>query len=197
MSDVRSGMRLRLIAILAPAIALALGSFWLQEVLRRSASDFIANPQRSEPDFFVEKFSYVKLAKTGHVQYHFSGAKLTHNPQDDSYDIMLPVINNLGEARAPMTIRAESARVNSDNSQIHLHDDVRLDRPASATTEPLHARSEYMLVLPDDDVIKTDKPVEITVGQSTLTGTGMFANNATREFRLTSNVHGTYQAPQR
>jgi lipopolysaccharide export system protein LptC len=49
-------------------------------------------------------------------------------------------------------------------------------------------------VLPDDDVVQTDKPVEITMGQSKLNGTGMFANNATRELRLSSNVHGTYQA---
>jgi lipopolysaccharide export system protein LptC len=39
--------------------------------------------------------------------------------------------------------------------------------------------------------------VEITLGQSKLTGTGMMANNATRELRLTSNVHGTYQASAR
>jgi lipopolysaccharide export system protein LptC len=45
--------------------------------------------------------------------------------------------------------------------------------------------------------VKTDKPVVITTGQAKLTGTGMVANNATRELHLTSNVHGTYQAPAR
>ncbi|WP_247869638.1 LPS export ABC transporter periplasmic protein LptC [Herbaspirillum sp. ST 5-3] len=180
-----------------PAIALALGSFWLLEVMRRSASDFIPNQERSEPDFYVEKFSYVKLGKTGKVQYHFSGAKLTHNPKDDSYDITLPVINNLGEATMPMTMRSERAHVNSDNSRIQLFNNVQVDRPASATSQHLHATSEYLLVLPDDEVMKTDEPVEITVGASTLSGVGMFADNATREFRLTSNVHGTYQVPQR
>jgi lipopolysaccharide export system protein LptC len=54
-----------------------------------------------------------------------------------------------------------------------------------------------MLLLPDEDVMQTDKPVEILFGQSKLTGTGMFANNATRELRVSSNVHGTYQVPAR
>jgi lipopolysaccharide export system protein LptC len=193
----RAGLRFRILAIALPAIALALGSFWLLEVMRRSASDFIPNQERSEPDFYVEKFSYVKLGKTGKVQYHFSGAKLTHNPKDDSYDITLPVINNLGEETMPMTMRSERAHVNSDNSRIQLFNNVQIDRPASATTQHLHATSEYLLVLPDDEVMKTDEPVEITVGASTLSGVGMFADNATREFRLTSNVHGTYQVPQR
>jgi lipopolysaccharide export system protein LptC len=193
----RSTMRFRLMAILAPTIALALGSFWLLEVMRRTAGDFLPSPQRSEPDFYVEKFNYVKMSKTGSAQYHISGTRLTHNPEDDSYDITLPVINNLGNVQAPMTIRSERAQVNSDNSQVHLYDNVHMDRPASPTNEPMHAKTEYLLVLPDDDVMRTDKPVELTLGRSKLTGTGMMANNATRELRLTSNVHGTYQASAR
>jgi lipopolysaccharide export system protein LptC len=193
----RSTMRFRLMAILTPTIALALGSFWLLEVMRRTAGDFLPSPQRSEPDFYVEKFNYVKISKTGSAQYHISGTRLTHNPEDDSYDITLPVINNLGNVQAPMTIRSERAQVNSDNSQVHLYDNVHMDRPASPTNEPMHAKTEYLLVLPDDDVMRTDKPVELTLGRSKLTGTGMMANNATRELRLTSNVHGTYQASAR
>lgn len=192
-----SARRFRLVAILAPLIALALGSFWLFEVMRRATSDAIPNPQRKEPDFYVEKFSYLKMAKTGEAQYHVSGARMTHNPLDDSYDITLPVINKLGKEQGPMTMRAERAKVNSDNSEVHMVDNVRMDRPATADSEAMHAQSEYLLLLPDEDVVKTDKPVEIIVGKSKLTGTGMVANNATREFRLASNVHGTYQAPQR
>jgi lipopolysaccharide export system protein LptC len=189
----------RFLMTLFPLIVLALGSFWLSEVMRRAANDVIPNPDRVESDFYVEKFSYVKMAKTGVAQYHFTGAKLTHNPQDDSYDIVQPVVTNIGNgnAQSPVTMRAKRGRVNSDNSQVHLYDNVRMDRPASATGDAIHVRSEYLLVLPDDDVVKTDKLVEIVTGQSKLTGTGMFANNATREFRLTSNVHGTYQAPPR
>jgi len=186
--------RVRFLVIMAPLIALALGSFWLYEVMRRTASDFIPTPERKEPDFYVEKFSYIKLTKTGNAQYHFSGEKLTHNPQDDSYDITMPVISKLGNAQAPLTLRAKRARVKSDNSEVHLHDNVHMDRPASSTSESLRVRSEYLLLLPDEEVVKTDKSVIINFGSSTLTGTGMFANNATREFRLTSNVHGTYQA---
>ena len=182
---------------LAPLVVLALASFWLYEVMRRATDAAEPSPERSEPDFYVEKFSYVKLSKTGTAQYHFSGERLTHNPQDDSYDIVNPVVNNISNADAPMTIRAKRARVNSDNSQVHLYDNVRMDRPGSATVEPVRIRTEYMLVLPDDDVMKTDKAVEITTDRAKLTGVGMVANNATGEFNLTSNVHGTYQAPVR
>jgi lipopolysaccharide export system protein LptC len=185
-------------AMLALMIALALGSFWVLEVLRRGAGDFVPNIARSEPDFYVEKFSYVKLSSTGEARYHISGTRLTHNPKDDSYDIQQPLVSNLSKSNpAPTTLRAERARIDSDYSKVHLYNDVHMDRPASPTSDPLHVKSEYLLVLPDDDVVQTDKPVNITSGRSTLTGVGMFLNNATREFRLSSNVHGTYQAPTR
>lgn len=187
----------RLVMILAPLIVLALGSFWLLEVFRRAAGDYVPSRTRTEPDFYVENFNYVKIAPDGKAQYHFSGAKLTHNPQDDSYDIEQPVVSSVGKSAHPMTVRSETAHVNSDNSEVHMYRHVELDRPPSADTEHLHARSEYLLVLPDDDVMKTDKPVEITLGKSVLTGVGMLANNATREFRLMSKVHGTYQPSAR
>lgn len=189
--------RFRFFMTLAPLVVLALASFWLYEVMRRATESDMPAPQRSEPDFYVEKFRYVKLSKTGAAQYHFAGDRMTHNPQDDSYDIVRPVMRNMSNAESPMTVRAERARVNSDNSQVHLYDNVLMERPASANAEPLEVRSEYMLVLPDDDIVQTDKRVDISLGRSKLTGTGMQANNATRELRLTSNVHGTYQPPVR
>ena len=119
----------RLVMILAPLVVLALGSFWLLEVTRRATSDAIPNRKRTEPDFYVEQFNYVKIAQDGKAQYHFSGAKLTHNPQDDSYDITKPVVSSVGKSAPPMTIRSETAHVNSDNSEVHMYRDVELDRP--------------------------------------------------------------------
>jgi lipopolysaccharide export system protein LptC len=189
--------RMRFLLIVVPLVMLALGSFWLYEVMRRAATDTPPDPNRSGPDFFVENFSFIKMSTSGTAQYHVAGTKLTHNPQDDSYDVALPVVSNFGNPQTPMTMRAERGRISNDNSQVDLYDNVRVDRPASPTTQAMRVRSDYLRVLPDDDVVKTDRPVEIIVGQSKLTGTGMWANNATRELNLTSNVHGTYQAPPR
>lgn len=193
----RSRGRFRMMTILVPVIALALASFWMLEVMRRSAEDFVPSPPRTEPDFYVDQFSYVKMSRTGEAQYHISGARLTHNPQDDTYAVQRPVIRILRSAEEPMVINAQRAWVNSDNSEIHLFDDVHMERPATANRDRLQLRSEHIVALPDEDVMKTDKPVDIKLGKSTLRGTGMFINNATREFRLSSNVHGTYQPPVR
>ncbi|HVL77227.1 MAG TPA: LPS export ABC transporter periplasmic protein LptC [Noviherbaspirillum sp.] len=193
----RHQSRFRLVAILAPVIALALASFWVVEVMRRGADDFIDRGQRAEPDFYVEQFNFVRMSRTGDAQYHVAGTRLTHNPLDDSYDVQEPVVRALRGGEEPMTVRAERAWINSDTSEIHLHENVHMDRPASGSQERLQLHSQHMIVFPDDDVMQTDKPVKITRGKSTLFGTGMYANNATREFKLHSRVHGTYQPPPR
>jgi lipopolysaccharide export system protein LptC len=193
-----NGRHFRSLTMLALLTALALGSFWLFEVIRRGGEDLFPQAERTEPDFYLENFSYVKISRaTGKTAYHFAGAKMLHNPQDDSYDIVAPVITNRSEGKPPTTLRGDRATANSDYSQVNVYDNVRMDRPASADSQSMALRSSHLLILTDEDVVKTDVPVEITVGQSVLNGTGMWANNATRELRLSSNVHGTYQAPPR
>jgi lipopolysaccharide export system protein LptC len=196
MSAYSSG-RFRLIAVLAPTIALALASFWVVEVMRRSGGDMATAAQRTEPDFYVEQFNYVKMSRTGEAQYHLSGTRLTHNPADDSYDVARPVVRSTRSNTEPMIITAQRAWINSDSSEVHLFDDVHIDRPPDPEHERMQLRSQHLVILPDDDAMQTNKPVIITQGNSRLTGTGMYVNNATREFRLRSNVHGTYQSPQR
>lgn len=186
------------LTVLALLTALALGSFWLFEVIRRGGDEASQQPQRTEPDFYLENFSYVKISRaTGKTSYHFSGARLVHNPADDSYDITAPVITNRSEGKPPTTLRGDRGTANSDYSEVNLYENVRMDRPAAPGSREMHLRSSHLLILPDEDVVKTDVPVEITVGESVLNGTGMWANNATRELRLANNVHGTYQAPPR
>lgn len=192
-----SSGRFRLVAILAPLIAIALTSFWVVEVMRRSSTDVIDSGVRSEPDFYVEMFNYVKMSTEGDAQYYVSGSRMTHDPVHDSYDIVEPAVRSVRSVGEPMKITARRAWVNSDSSEIHLFDDVHIDRPATPERERLQLHSQHLVVLPDDDVMKTDKPVKITHGKSTLTGTGMVANNATGVFTLHNDVHGTHQPPSR
>jgi len=196
MKDLRSSDRIRLLLTLILAIALALGSLWVLRVMQRGVDDSMPDKPRTDPDYFVEKFKFVKMESTGQVQYAIAGARFTHNPQDSTYEIQLPVIKSLDKKQPPTTIRADRAVAEENNSKIHLFDNVLLNRPASGKNEHFRMKSDYVMAMIDDDVVVTDKPVEIALGSSILTGTGMYINNATREFRLSSKVRGTYLAPR-
>lgn len=197
MTSKRTSDRFRLLVLIALATALALGSFWLFDVMRRSIDDTLPAIVRTEPDYTVEKFSLVRLSKTGEARYNISGIKLTHFPQTDSYEIEQRLLKNFRAERPPLTLRAKRAVADPGNSKIQLYDDVQMDRPASPVSQQFHLTSEYLLVLPDDDVMQSDKAVDITLGTTHLTGVGMFANEATREFRLAGQVRGQFQAARR
>jgi lipopolysaccharide export system protein LptC len=195
MSEGRPANRFRLAIMVALGVAITLGSFWVLEVMRRGTMDAFPSTPRVDPDFYAEKFSYVRMSPSGKAQYSVSGKKLIHNPVDDSYEIELPVLNSLSAERPPMTARAKRALITDDHTKVHLYDDVEVDRPPTPAAQHFRLETEYLLILPDEDIMKSDKLVDMTLGTSKLKGVGMVANNATRELRLSSNVHATYQPP--
>ena len=192
MTAASNAARFRIGVLLALALGLALGSFWLLKVLQRRGEADQPDLPRIAPDYYVNKFTFVKNAKSKTARYNISGDVLTHYPADDSYEIIHPIINNLSNGRPAMVMHADKALVNSDTSQIQMIDHVEIDRPASPQIEHFHLTSTYLMLLPDDDIMKTDKPVDLLLGTSKLAGTGMLANNATRQLDLSSRVHGTY-----
>ncbi len=189
----RSG-RLRLVVIITLFSILALGSFWIYEIMRRSMGDSQPSQPRAEPDYYVEKFMFVRMSKTGLTRYDITGAKLTHYPMNDSYEIQQPILNSYSNPQSPMKMHAERALIDHTNNKIHMVQDVQLDRPASAAAQHFHLDTEYLLMLPDDDVMQTDKEVTLTLGPSRLSGAGMLINNATREFHLLHEVRGIFPA---
>jgi lipopolysaccharide export system protein LptC len=184
MNSSRSALRFRLAVILAITGFLALSSFWLSMVIMRSPSDARIAEQRTEPDYFVFNFNYVKMLINGKPHYHLTGQKLTHYPVDDSYLIDMPLYKNLDESKPPQFIRSDRAIAKDDNTKIHMYGKVLADRTATQKTEALRLETDYLLVYPDEDTIETDKPVVIHRGTATIHGVGMFANNATGEMRL-------------
>jgi lipopolysaccharide export system protein LptC len=193
----RSANRIRVAALLAITAALALGSFWMLEVMRRSGSPNAADGNRNVPDYYVENFQFVRVSSSGQAQYSMSGERLTHYPADDTHKVEQPVVKSLTPERPAMHAVSETATVDRTNSKIHMYGDVHLDRAATPDKERLQLDSDYLLLLTDEDIMKTDKPVTITLGQSVLKGTGMVANNATGELRLAGNVTVTYRPPSK
>ena len=192
-SGERAAQRIRLTIIVVILTALALGSFWILQTVLRSGNDAVQARPSSKPDYYVEQFSYVKMSETGQPRYDITGDRMVHYPIDDSFEVSMPVVTSLDKAKAPMTMRSKRARIEDNNSKIHMYDDVHADRAALGASQDMHLTTDYLLLLPDDDIAKTDKPVVITMGESIMTGTGMIINDATQEFKLLNNVRGTYQ----
>jgi len=197
MSTAHTSRRYPAILVLCLVLVLALGSFWSLEATRRAASNSAPPTARSAPDYFIEHFRFAKIAINGKAEYLVTGARLTHYPLDDANTIDKPLLKRFSEQGPPITVTAERAMINSDQSEVHLYDQVRLEKPASPGSDGFSAESEYMLALPNDDLVKTDKLVMLKMGISTLSGVGMIADNSKQTLTLQSQVEAHYVAVPR
>lgn len=179
----RTAHRGKLLALMLSALFLAFGSFWLLQIM---SSDDGGGPINvgNDPDYIVENFSFVRMAETGKPRYVISGERLTHRPADNSSVIEKPVVQGLNTEHPPMTMTAQHALVSQNQNQVDLSGDVDIQRPGAANARPLRVRTEALTFLPDEDIAKTDRAIEMKVGTSTAHGVGMVANNATQQVEL-------------
>jgi lipopolysaccharide export system protein LptC len=74
--------------------------------------------------------------------------------------------------------------VSQNQNQIDLTGSVDIQRPGRGATQPLRIRTEALTFLTDEDIAKTDKPIDMKLGSASVTGVGMVANNATQQVQL-------------
>ena len=185
MHKARTAHRWRLLATILIGTFLAFGSFWLLQVMNRSDSDIGAAADLKEPDYIVEKFSFVRMSPEGKPRYLFYGAKLTHIPLDDASDVVQPIMQNMTPGQAPMTMNAKRARIYHGENKVDLLGQVDIQRPPSADSQGLRIKTEALTVFPDEERMQSDQKVLVTLGAATITGNGMRANNASRQLDLT------------
>ena len=192
MRNQRTAHRWQVGAVILFGVLLAFGSFWLLQVINRGQLPGAASARNNEPDYFVHNFSVVRMDPAGKPVYIVSGAKLTHFPADDSSNVELPFVRKLSAGLPPTNIKADRARIDQGNSRVQLNDNVVLDRAAAPTVKRMNLKTSAMTIFPDADRMETDQPVELLMGTSVLHGTGMAANNATRQIDVTHKVRITY-----
>jgi len=181
MAKQRTAYRWRLLLTLAVGTFVALASFWLLEVMRRDDPK-LGGGDLSEPDYIVEKFSFVRMTPEGKPRYLFYGAKLTHHPLDDVSEVERPIMQNMTPGAPPMTINAQRARImHQQQNQVDLLGKVDIVRPASPQAQYMRLKTEALTVFPEEDRMRSSRNVQMVLGAATINGTGMEANNATAQ----------------
>lgn len=179
---------------LFPIILLALLaglSFWLQSAIN------IEEPRRDgklrhDPDAIIDNFTMRRFDADGLVKYRLTSPHLVHYPDDDSSELKSPTLIHFRRDSPPFTFTALNAKVSARGETVFLWDDVRASRAATADRPELLARMPDLTVQPDLGTAFTDSPVEITMGQSWLKGTGARIDNNAGTFVLQSQVTGLH-----
>jgi lipopolysaccharide export system protein LptC len=172
-------------------LALAAASFWLERTVQAPERDN-SGKTRHDPDFFAESFGINKIDPAGKPDYVLSAERMLHYPDDDSTEVVAPRLEQRHDNASPVVIHADRGIIAKSGAEAIFRGNVVVVREAGWGKSELRMQTEYLQVIPDSNLARTDQPVIITEDKSRLSGVGMEFNNKTRQFALQSQVKGTF-----
>lgn len=172
---------------LALLILLAALTFWLDRAVQppTPARD---GSSRHDPDYIVENFSATRMGLDGAPRYTLSAKKMLHYPDDDTTHLEQPRFVSTEPAKPTLRAKADQATLSSKGENVYLSGNVIMLREAGDSQGETTITSRFLHIIPDDDIIKTDKAATITGTGSIINTVGMVLNNRTRIMQLLSQV---------
>ena len=158
-------------------LVLALGTFWLVKSMPQ-ADTAAPSPVSSEPDYYMRDFEMRRYAETGKLQSQITGRYGDHFPYPDIWRIRAVKTYFIDEQGNTTKGSAKRAVSDRKGMNIELFEQVRVEhQPVAQPNQTVHPlivfQSEYLKSTNRQEYISTDKPVIVTRGASTITGTGM------------------------
>ena len=167
-------------------------TLWLDHIVQPLAGPRVA--QSSEPDYIVDGLSAMRMDHDGRVKHTLRAQKMTHYPEDDVTLLVEPKLVTYTEGRLPVTVTARHARVSGNGENVYFEDGVRVVRAPHGNRTELVVETNYLHVIPDANIAKTDKPVTIRDATGVVVASGLELNSETRVLKLQGRVKGTYDA---
>ena len=188
LADIFFPGRERLIAI-ALLGALALGTFWLQSLMRERAQDETGRPLGA-PDFVAEKVEVTAFDAAGRPHYHLGAARVTNYPDNAMSRLETPVLRIREETGGETIVTArtgESHRPQGKEPFVILDGQVRVER-RMPQQPPLRLDSERLKVWPESERVASEAPVTITQGSQRAQGDKLAASNLFGVLQLAGKV---------
>lgn len=176
--------------------ALGLFTFYLAQISTVDGGSRATRPAPPDrPDYFVERMALLTMNDQGEPSYRLEASQLQHFPEDDVADFQDPVMVSLDPASPRITLTANRGRLIQGGEEARLSGNVVLTRAATDRAAPMKVETEYAVVYPDEDIVRTDWPVAVIQGGQQLNGVGMELNNRTRQLRVDSQVRVVVPPP--
>ena len=171
-------------------LALAALTFYLDRTVNEEESHPAL--RRHDPDYLVVNFITTTYNREGATESMLSAAKMVHYPDDDTTELVAPRVVQTKPAEPKITVRADRGQLSRDGDVIFLYDNVVLEREAGAGRAAARLTTEFLHVVRDRSLVRTDREVKIVEESRALSGRGMEYNNETQHFSLNAEVRGRF-----
>ena len=165
---------------------LTLGTYWMVQMNEPNLDT--EKQKRHVPDYIMDGIVVTTLGPQGNTKFRVVGQKLTHYEDDASSEIDWPIARRFHETKPAITVKSDKGFLDGDMTVLDLVGNASLTRPAQAATATqagsarLLMSSSKFTVLMNDDIVKTNRPVNLEQGQSIMTS---------QEGAIFDNVHQT------
>ncbi len=178
------------------ALLLALLTFWINQTVEQQGTK-IDGSNRHDPDYTMNNFVTTQTDITGKLRYVLAAAEMQHYPDDDSTVLQQPRFTQYTQDKPYTQIAGLRGYVSSNGEQVELVDNVKVVRQATTEKGEMQLLTEKLLILPNQDLVKTNSPVVIKQAPKTvIRATGMIYNKKTQNLQLLSRVKAHYERPQ-
>ncbi|MBI3479801.1 MAG: LPS export ABC transporter periplasmic protein LptC [Nitrosomonadales bacterium] len=176
---------------LLPLLGLLAASYWLNQQVLPEPPQPDSN-KRHDPDAIVENFSATKLNAQGTPSFIMAAKKMLHYPDDNSTMLEAPHITLLPAGQPAMHATAQRGVVSRNGDEVLLHDNVEISREANAQHDALTVRTDYLHILPEQNLADTDHAVTIIEARNIVQAVGMKMDNNKRTLKLLSQVRSEH-----
>jgi len=173
-------------------IALALLTFWLEQIVRKDAGPH-PSLQRHDPDYIVDRMSLVRYDADGRVEATLVATKMIHYPDDDSTELIAPRMVQSKPNEPRVTVTANRGALSQDGEDVFLYDNVLLVRDGTADSPEARMRTEFLHVVRARSLVRTDRDIVISEDGRMLSGRGMEYYNDSRQVFLRERVRGRFE----
>jgi len=174
---------------------LAALSYWLDAQVQPPAPRRDGST-RHDPDIIVEGVRVLKLDPEGRPLQMLTARRGEHFMDDQTTDFHEITLAETRQGKPPFSITANLATLTGDRENVYFKGHVRAVREATPATGkepasgPLTITTEFLHVLPNQEIARTDKAVTITDPRGIINATGMEADSKARTIKFKSGVSG-------
>ena len=177
------------------AVALAIITFWINLTVEQQGPK-IDGSTRHDPDYTMNNFVTTQTDVTGKLRYVLAAAEMVHYPDDDSTVLQRPRFTQYTTNKPYTQIEALRGYVSSNGEEIVLVDNVKVVRQAFEGKGEMQVLTEKLIILPKQDLAKTDSPVVIKQAPKTIIhATGMVFDKKNQTIKLFKRVKVHYERP--
>lgn len=178
------------------AILLALLTFWINQTVEQQGPK-IDGSNRHDPDYTMHNFVTTQTDAAGQLRHVLAAAEMLHYPDDDTTVLQRPRFTQYTVNKPYTQIEGLRGYISSNGEEVELVDNVKIVRQAFEGKGEMQVLTEKLLILPKQDLVRTDAPVTIKQAPKTvITAIGMVYDKKKQTVTLLNRVKVHYERPQ-